>query len=143
MNGARRSLAAALVLVGVVLLAAEAGHAQQVKITLWHAMGGARYDAIPQEIAAGFNMAQYIKHPSSPWYVVVLQRSPRQYLAPVNRFTLQMAKNVEVEQAHREFATNGKEIGITELGRLERTDGATSFIFSDLDRNWWELTSAG
>jgi catechol 2,3-dioxygenase-like lactoylglutathione lyase family enzyme len=39
------------------------------------------------EIAAGFNIAQYIKHPSTPWYIVVLQRSPRQYLAPVNRFT--------------------------------------------------------
>jgi len=30
------------------------GHAQ-VKITLWHAMGGARYDAITKNIAAGFN----------------------------------------------------------------------------------------
>ncbi len=28
-----------------------------VKITLWHAMGGARYDAITKDIAAGFNKA--------------------------------------------------------------------------------------
>jgi catechol 2,3-dioxygenase-like lactoylglutathione lyase family enzyme len=61
------------------------------------------------EIAAGFNTAQYIKHPSSPWYIVVLQRSPRQYLAPVNRFTLQMVSKTEVEQAHREFVANGKQ----------------------------------
>ena len=38
-------------LLGVVPAAAQA----PVKITLWHAMGGARYDAITKEIAAGFN----------------------------------------------------------------------------------------
>jgi sn-glycerol 3-phosphate transport system substrate-binding protein len=36
-----------------------------VKITLWHAMGGARYDAITKEIAAGFNKANagYVLEP--------------------------------------------------------------------------------
>ena len=48
-------------------------------------------DVLGLEIAAGFDTAQYIKHAATPWYIVVLQRSPRQYLAPVNRFTLQMA----------------------------------------------------
>jgi catechol 2,3-dioxygenase-like lactoylglutathione lyase family enzyme len=93
------------------------------------------------EIAAGFNMAQYIKHPASPWYIVVLQRSPRQYLAPVNRFTLQMASTSDVEQAHREFAANGKGLGVADLGRLGSTDGGANFIFSDVDKNWWELTT--
>lgn len=93
------------------------------------------------EIAAGFNTAQYIKHPSSPWYIVVLQRSPRQYLAPVNRFTLQMASKSEVEQAHREFVAHGKKIGIADLGKLDSADDRANFIFSDLDKNWWELTS--
>jgi catechol 2,3-dioxygenase-like lactoylglutathione lyase family enzyme len=93
------------------------------------------------EIAAGFNVAQYIKHPTAPWYIVVLQRRPRQYLAPVNRFTLQMTTSAEVEQAHREFATKGKEIGIADLGKLESANGQAKFIFSDLDRNWWELVS--
>jgi catechol 2,3-dioxygenase-like lactoylglutathione lyase family enzyme len=95
------------------------------------------------EIAAGFNMAQYIKHPSTPWYIVVLQRSPRQYLAPVNRFTLEMGSVAEVEQAHREFTTNGENIGITEVGKLESTKGTANFTFSDLDKNWWELTNRG
>ena len=58
-------------------------------------------------ILAGFNTAQYIKHAAAPWYIVVLKRSPRQYLAPVNRFTLQMDSAAAVEQAHREFSTNG------------------------------------
>jgi catechol 2,3-dioxygenase-like lactoylglutathione lyase family enzyme len=93
------------------------------------------------EIAAGFNKAQYIKHPAAPWYIVVLQRSPRRYLAPANRFTLSVATSAEVAQAHRELASNGKKVGITELGRLETADGKANFIFSDLDRNWWELTS--
>jgi catechol 2,3-dioxygenase-like lactoylglutathione lyase family enzyme len=94
------------------------------------------------EIAAGFNIAQYIKHPSTPWYIVVLQRSPRQYLAPVNRFTLAMGSVAEVEQAHHEFAMNKPAIGITELGDIHRANGKVNFIFSDLDNNWWELTSA-
>jgi catechol 2,3-dioxygenase-like lactoylglutathione lyase family enzyme len=94
------------------------------------------------EIAAGFNIAQYIKHPSTPWYIVVLQRSPRQYLAPVNRFTLAMGSVAEVEQAHHEFAMNKQAIGITELGDIHRANGRVNFIFSDLDKNWWELTSA-
>jgi catechol 2,3-dioxygenase-like lactoylglutathione lyase family enzyme len=93
------------------------------------------------EIAAGFNIAQYIKHPSTPWYIVVLQRSPRQYLAPVNRFTLAMGSAAEVEQAHHEFAMNKQEIGIIELGDIHRANGKVNFIFSDQDKNWWELTS--
>lgn len=93
------------------------------------------------EIAAGFNMAQYIKHPSSPWYIVVLERAPRQYLAPVNRFTLQLASKAEVEQAHRDFAAAGESMGITELGEFQANHNKANFIFSDLDKNWWELTT--
>ena len=96
-------------------------------------------EALGLEIAAGFSTAQYIKHPSTPWYIVVLQRSPRQYLAPVNRFTLQMGSAAAVEQAHREFSTNGQSLGVTEVGKLENSNGASYFIFSDLDKNWWEL----
>ena len=95
------------------------------------------------EIAAGFNTAQYIKHPATPWYLVVLQRSPRQYLAPVNRFTLQLASAAEVEQAQREFVSNKKSLGLNEITDIDRADGTVSFIFSDLDRNWWELTAHG
>jgi catechol 2,3-dioxygenase-like lactoylglutathione lyase family enzyme len=98
-------------------------------------------DVLGLEIAAGFNTAQYIKHPATPWYIVVLQRSPRQYLAPVNRFTLQMASAAEVEQALREFETRQNELGLTAVGTLESNNGKASFIFSDLDKNWWELTN--
>jgi sn-glycerol 3-phosphate transport system substrate-binding protein len=50
-----------------MLLAAVAPVSAQppVKITLWHAMGGARYDAITKDIAAGFNKANpnYVLEP--------------------------------------------------------------------------------
>jgi hypothetical protein len=62
-------------------------------------------------------------------------------LAPVNRFTLQIGSAAEVEQAHREFTANSASIGITELGKIENTNGNVNFIFSDLDKNWWELTN--
>jgi catechol 2,3-dioxygenase-like lactoylglutathione lyase family enzyme len=92
------------------------------------------------EIAAGFNAAQYIKHPAAPWYIVVLKRSPRQYLAPVNRFTLQVNSPAEVAQAHCEFTAKGDSLGVTALGKVETTNGTTRFVFSDVDKNWWELT---
>ena len=95
------------------------------------------------EIAAGFNTAQYIKHPAAPWYLVVLQRSPRQYLAPVNRFTLQLGSAAEVEQAHREFVSHKNSLGLNEITDIDRADGTVNFIFSDPDKNWWELTANG
>jgi catechol 2,3-dioxygenase-like lactoylglutathione lyase family enzyme len=98
-------------------------------------------DVLGLEIAAGFNTAQYIKHPATPWYIVVLQRSPRRYLTPANRFTLELASPAELEDAHREFAADGRALGVMEIGSMTRSDGKTSFIFSDLDRNWWELTA--
>ena len=98
-------------------------------------------DVLGLEIAAGFNNAQYIKHSSAPWYIVVLKRSPRQYLAPVNRFTLALGSKAEVERAHDEFVTKRESIGITELGELDQTNGNVGFIFSDVDKNWWELTA--
>ena len=85
----------------------------------------------------------YVKHPSTPWYIVMLPRRPRQYLAPVNRFTLRLATAAEVEQAHKEFVANVVSLGINDIETIERTDGNTSFIFSDLDKNWWELTANG
>ena len=83
----------------------------------------------------------YVRHESTPWYIVMLPRSPRQYLAPVNRFTLRLESADAVAQAHDEFTTNQQSLGVTEIGKLESSDGRVNFIFSDLDKNWWELTA--
>jgi hypothetical protein len=68
-----------------------------------------------------------------------LKRSPRQYLAPVEPLHSANGFSRAVEQSHREFSINGTAAGITELGKFDAIDGKTSFIFSDPDRNWWEL----
>jgi hypothetical protein len=59
----------------------------------------------------------------------------------VNRFTLQMASTADVEHAHREFTEQGETLEITEVGKLESANGKMNFTFSDLDKNWWELTT--
>ncbi len=93
------------------------------------------------EIVGGGRTSTYIKHPSTPWYIVVLPGRKREYLSPANRFTLKVASPGAVEEAHREFTTSGKKIGITEVEDLRINDGEANFIFSDLDRNWWEVSS--
>jgi hypothetical protein len=59
----------------------------------------------------------------------------------VNRFTLQALSQAEVDETYREFAAKGESIGITQLGALETANGKVNFIFSDVDKNWWELTT--
>jgi catechol 2,3-dioxygenase-like lactoylglutathione lyase family enzyme len=93
------------------------------------------------EISGRMNVAVYIKHPATPWYIVTLPRARRQYLAPMNRFTLRLGSAAEVEQAHGEFMRHRNALGITEVRPLENPESRPSFIFSDLDRNWWELAS--
>jgi len=99
-------------------------------------------DVLGLEQAGGMSdRTVYVKHPSTPWYIVMLPRRPRQYLAPVNRFTLQLATAAEVEQAHREFVANKLSLGLNDIQNIESAGGKVSFIFSDLDKNWWELTA--
>ncbi len=94
------------------------------------------------DIVGGGRHSTYIKHPSTPWYIVVLPMPHRDYLAPVNRFTLKLGAPEDVEKAHREFSQQSNPYGITETWELERKNGETSFVFSDLDKNWWELTAS-
>jgi catechol 2,3-dioxygenase-like lactoylglutathione lyase family enzyme len=91
------------------------------------------------EIVGGGQSSTYIGHPSTPWYVVALPRTERVYLRPVNRYTLRVASPDSVEDARRVLAASKP--GVTELGGIEEQDGKTSFIFSDLDKNWWEVVS--
>jgi catechol 2,3-dioxygenase-like lactoylglutathione lyase family enzyme len=92
------------------------------------------------QIVGGGRQSTYIKHPDTPWYIVVLPTTRREYLTAANRFTLKVASAEEVADAHKEFSTNGKQIGITELWDLEE-NGRAHFIFSDINKNWWEVTS--
>lgn len=100
-------------------------------------------DVLGLQIAGGGRISTYIKHPATPWYIVVLPAKRRKYLGRSNRFTLQLASPEAVEAAHREFAATGKEAGITALDDLQRHAGTVSFMLSDPDRNWWEITASG
>jgi Glyoxalase/Bleomycin resistance protein/Dioxygenase superfamily len=91
-------------------------------------------------IIGGGRMSTYITVPSGPWYVVVLPTTHRDYLTAANRFTLKVASAEEVADAYKEFSTKGKQFGIHDLWDLQE-NGRTSFIFSDINKNWWEVTS--
>ena len=85
------------------------------------------------EIAGGGKISTYIKHAATPWYLVVLPMPKRKKpLRPVNRFTLTMGTAAEVESAHRELT----KLGYCEVKPIE---AGRSFLFADLDRNWWEV----
>jgi Glyoxalase/Bleomycin resistance protein/Dioxygenase superfamily len=92
------------------------------------------------KIIGGGRTSTYISAPSGPWYVVILPTTHRDYLSPANRFTLQVASADEVSDAHKEFSKKGKQLGITDLWNLE-DNGRAHFIFSDISKNWWEVTS--
>ena len=93
------------------------------------------------KIIGGGRSSTYIAHPDTPWYIVVLPTTRRDYLSPASRFTLKVASLGEVVEAHREFSNNGRDLGVMHYWDLEEENGRTFFIFSDINRNWWELTS--
>jgi catechol 2,3-dioxygenase-like lactoylglutathione lyase family enzyme len=95
------------------------------------------------EIAAGFNMAQYIKHPSTPWYIVSLERAPelRVPLTRWQRYTIAVESPAALRDAHRRLKERGEEVGVTELEEIKENGESVSFLLTDPDRNWWEVSS--
>src|SRR6266542_4279033 len=91
-------------------------------------------------IIGGGRTSTYITVPSGPWYVVVLPTTHRDYLTAANRFTVKVASAEEVADAHKEFSTKGRQLGVQDLWDLQE-NGRTNFIFSDISKNWWEVTS--
>jgi catechol 2,3-dioxygenase-like lactoylglutathione lyase family enzyme len=86
----------------------------------------------------------YVKHPESPWYIVNLPfRADPILPTRVQRFVLAVESPSKVEEAHRWFASSGQELGLTAVEPVQRSNGDASFVFSDLNRNWWEVTNAG
>jgi catechol 2,3-dioxygenase-like lactoylglutathione lyase family enzyme len=95
-------------------------------------------DVLGLEIAGGGRISVYVKHPATPWYIVVLPiRKRKKLLTPANRLTLTMASPDEVERAHHELSR----LSSVETMPIEPRDGRSSFIFADPDRNWWEVTA--
>jgi hypothetical protein len=85
-----------------------------------------------------------VKHAATPWYVVCLQalKQNRQPLTKYQRFTLSFAPSDAVHEAHRSFRLQRDRWRITNLEDIKDSAGETFFVFSDLNYNWWEITSA-
>lgn len=86
----------------------------------------------------------YVKHRATPWYVVCIQalKQNRQHLSRYQRFTLAVDSASAVHDAHRLLESNRESWKIKDLEKVESNGDADSFLFSDLNGNWWEITSA-
>lgn len=91
-------------------------------------------------IVGGGNVAAYIAHPAAPWYIVALPAKERTPLRPVNRYTLALSGSADVRAAYDRLRT--LDSGAVSLGELREEGGDAWFVLSDLDRNWWEVTSS-
>ena len=86
----------------------------------------------------------YIKHPSTPWYIVCLQ-TPIKNRVPSSlhqRFTLALESNAAVADAHRWLSQNAASLEIAEPSPLCLDSDRASFIFTDPDANCWEIIAA-
>jgi catechol 2,3-dioxygenase-like lactoylglutathione lyase family enzyme len=85
----------------------------------------------------------YVKHPATPWYIVSLERPPemRKVLTRLQRYTVAVESAAAVTDAHRWLKECGDELGVTELEEIRESDDSVSFLLSDPDRNWWEISS--
>ena len=97
-------------------------------------------DILGLEIAGGGRLSVYIKHQSTPWYIVVLPMKRRKTLTPANRFTLTLENPEAVRDAHRQLSKLVNHT-VSNLIDVEEEKGRASFLFSDLDRNWWEVAA--
>jgi hypothetical protein len=83
----------------------------------------------------------YIKHPSTPWYIVCLP-APQESRVPsgVNeRFTLAVESASAVAEARDWLVANAADLGIAEPRAIIEDSGSRSFLFNDPDGNTWEL----
>jgi hypothetical protein len=84
-----------------------------------------------------------VKHPESPWYIVNLPFRAEPILPTrAQRFVLALESASKVEEAHHRFSDSAETLGVSTLDPVQRSGDVASFILSDLNRNWWEVTSA-
>jgi catechol 2,3-dioxygenase-like lactoylglutathione lyase family enzyme len=85
----------------------------------------------------------YVKHQSSPWYVVNLQAPPetRRYMRQQQRFTLALESADAVYNAREWLNQHQGDFAISELFNIQNENSGPSFLLSDLNQNWWEITS--
>ncbi|HEX6768340.1 MAG TPA: hypothetical protein VF208_03220, partial [Candidatus Binatia bacterium] len=70
------------------------------------------------------------------------QNPNRPRLSRYQRFTVALKSHQAVHDAHRELTSSRDRWQLREIEDIRDTNGGASFIFSDLNGNWWEITSA-
>jgi catechol 2,3-dioxygenase-like lactoylglutathione lyase family enzyme len=100
--------------------------------------------ALGLEVVKLWPSSCYVKHPDTPWYIVCIraQNPNRRQLSRYQRFTLSVASPDQVHDAHRAFDANRESWKLSQLEEVSESDNAASFLFSDLNGNWWEISSA-
>lgn len=98
-------------------------------------------EALGLDVYHPTKQAMYLKAPDTKPYVVCVLRETRKRLSPSFRFTLALGAPAEVVSAHRWLGDAGGALGMTALGPLEGSGPAPSFVVSDPDGNWWEITA--
>jgi catechol 2,3-dioxygenase-like lactoylglutathione lyase family enzyme len=83
----------------------------------------------------------YIKHPNTKCYVVCAERNDFKRFSPNFRFTVTVASQNELADAHAWLSRSGGDIGIKELRPIQEDGPVSRFLLSDPDNNWWEVTS--
>jgi len=101
-------------------------------------------EAFGLEVVQLWPTSIYVKHPSTPWYIVNLQAPPaaeRRYLGPLQRFTLAVESDAAVYLAHDQLKAHAQEFGLTRLEDVRAGSSGAAFWLSDLNRNWWEIST--
>jgi len=83
----------------------------------------------------------YIKHPNTKCYVVCARRQDFKRFSPNFRFTITVGSQDEVANAHDWLQRSQAELGVSELSDVQTNGSVSSFLVSDPDNNWWEVTS--
>jgi len=101
-------------------------------------------EALGLEVVKLWPSSCYVKHRDTPWYVVCIQaQNPnRKPLSRYQRFTLAVASPEAVHDANAMLAGNRDKWKLTYLEAVTESIDEASFLFADLNRNWWEITSA-
>lgn len=100
-------------------------------------------EALGLEVVKLWPSSCYVKHPDTPWYVVCIQaQNPnRPKLSRYQRFTVAVESAAAVHEAHRELTTNRDRWRIAQLENINDTEVSSSFMFADLNGNWWEISN--
>jgi hypothetical protein len=73
--------------------------------------------------------------------VVCAQRKDFKRFSPNFRFAITVSSQGEITAAHDWLEVTPKEHGVSELGAVQTSGSVSSFLVSDPDNNWWEVTS--